>query len=77
MSDAVMKLLPQVQALSEEEWLELCQRRDDTTPSNEGWEEEWAEEINQRMADVASGRTQLLDGDEVMARLRAKHGINR
>lgn len=31
----------------------------------------WEAEIRRRMADVKAGRTQLLDGEEVMRKLRA------
>jgi putative addiction module component (TIGR02574 family) len=81
MSEAVMNLLPQVQALSDDERDELRGHLDgmESTEdlSQKDWEDEWVDEINRRIADVEAGRVPLLDGEEVMARLRAKHGIKR
>ena len=36
------------------------------------WEEAWAQEVDQREAEIASGRAAWLPGEEVVARLRAK-----
>jgi putative addiction module component (TIGR02574 family) len=70
-----------VQALSDDERDELRGHLDgmESTEdlSQKDWEDEWVDEINRRIADVEAGRVPLLDGEEVMARLRAKHGIKR
>ena len=34
------------------------------------WERAWSKEIEQRMADVAADRVELIDADEVHAQLR-------
>jgi putative addiction module component (TIGR02574 family) len=36
------------------------------------FEEEWGPEIQRRIAEIDEGKVQLLPGDEVMARLRAR-----
>jgi putative addiction module component (TIGR02574 family) len=36
------------------------------------FEEEWGPEIERRIAEIDAGKVQLLPGDEVMARLRAR-----
>jgi len=36
------------------------------------FEEEWGPEIERRIAEIDEGKVQLLPGDEVMARLRAR-----
>jgi putative addiction module component (TIGR02574 family) len=37
------------------------------------WERAWSKEIQSRIADVEQGRVELIDGDEVHRRLRAKY----
>lgn len=33
------------------------------------WEEAWSEEINRRIADIESGKTKLIPGEEVFRRI--------
>ena len=40
--------------------------------SDEEYEQLWAEEAEARYADFLAGRTNAVDGDEVMARARAR-----
>ena len=37
-----------------------------------GYEQGWSDEIRSRLDDIDSGRVQMVPGDEVMAKLRAK-----
>lgn len=37
------------------------------------WQSAWTKEIQSRMADVEQGRVELIDGDDVHRRLRAKY----
>lgn len=68
MSDAVLKLLPLVEALTLDERHELgghLNEMDDEVLSQEEWEEAWAEEVNLRIADVEAERSRLIDAEEV------------
>lgn len=40
--------------------------------AQEEWEEAWADEINQRIADMESGKVQGIPGEEVFRKLREK-----
>ena len=44
----------------------------DDEPHDPEWERAWAAEIERRVQDVADGRVELLDADEVHADLRAE-----
>ena len=37
-----------------------------------GWEQEWAREADRREAEIATGQSSWLPGEEVVARLRAQ-----
>ena len=41
-------------------------------PPEPGWAEAWSDELARRLADVAGGRVELVDADEVHAELRAE-----
>jgi len=41
-------------------------------PADPDWEQAWREEISRRVADVAGGRVELIDADEVHQELRAE-----
>jgi len=87
MAVTVESLLQQAMALPEAEREELARRLYDTLPprpempvawdSEEEAEAAWQEELRRRLASVADGSAQLLDGeqvfDELRARLRDKH----
>lgn len=47
--------------------------KDEETLTREEWEAAWLEEIQRREADVREGRVELVDGDQVMAELRARY----
>lgn len=40
----------------------------------EEWQDAWVEEANRRAADVAAGRSKLIPVEDVMQRLKEKHG---
>jgi putative addiction module component (TIGR02574 family) len=42
-------------------------------PSREEWERAWRDEADRRWREIESGRVQGVPGDEVLARMRAKH----
>ena len=42
------------------------------SPFDPAWEKEWAEEIDAREAEIASGRASWIPGHEAVARLRAR-----
>ena len=42
--------------------------------TDEGIDRLWAEEAERRVAQVEAGEARLVPGDEVFARIRAKHG---
>jgi putative addiction module component (TIGR02574 family) len=44
----------------------------DDEPAEEGVEEAWAEEIKRRVDDVRLGRVELIPGEEVIGRLKAR-----
>ena len=41
-------------------------------PLDPNWEQAWSQEIGRRVADVADGRVELIDADEVHDGLRAE-----
>lgn len=47
--------------------------KDEQPLSREEWEAAWLEEIQRREEEIASGKVKLLDGDQVMAELRARY----
>jgi putative addiction module component (TIGR02574 family) len=44
----------------------------DDGPAEEGVEEAWAEEINNRVDEIRSGKAEMIPGDEVRRRLAAR-----
>jgi putative addiction module component (TIGR02574 family) len=44
----------------------------DETPTEEGVEEAWAEEIKRRVDDIRSGKAKMIPGEEVRRRLAAR-----
>lgn len=81
MSEAAEKLKPLLAALpagDRAELLDYLIGLGDAGPDEEltpeEWEAAWAEEVNRRLADFESGKTQGIPGDEVMRRLREKYG---
>jgi len=44
--------------------------------SREEWEAAWLEDINRRVEDIATGKVNLLDGEQVMSELKAKYRKN-
>ncbi len=44
----------------------------DESPAEEGVEEAWAEEIKHRVADIRSGKVEMIPGEEVRRRLAAR-----
>jgi putative addiction module component (TIGR02574 family) len=44
----------------------------DEGPSEEGVEDAWEEEIRHRVADIRSGKTEMIPGEEVHRRLAAR-----
>ncbi len=73
MTQAAEELLQQALQLPEEDrdriaealWRSL----DEAHP---GLHEEWTAEVNRRIAEIDEGKVQLIPGEEVMARLRAR-----
>lgn len=64
------RLLPlEEQAILSERLFEML------SPPDLEWEAEWIEECRDRMAAIERGEMETLDSDEVMARLRRKHGL--
>jgi putative addiction module component (TIGR02574 family) len=81
MSERAEKLKPLLDALSADERDEIIDylvgRADTGTEEDmtqEEWEAAWVEEINRRLEDLRSGRTQGVPAEEVMRRMREKYG---
>jgi hypothetical protein len=75
MSDAVLKLLPQVQALTDEEWLELCKRRDEAqigVLSEDECDAAWLPILERRSHELRTGQVKGLTIEEFFASLDAK-----
>lgn len=71
-SARVQAVLGMVSELSESERNELRAELDGSLlSSQEEWSGAWSGELSRRVADVESGKVELLDGAEVMADLRA------
>ncbi len=51
---------------------ELYDSLDEEEALDPQWETAWTKELQNRIADVEQGRVELIDGDEVHRRLRAK-----
>ena len=47
--------------------------KDEEIVTREEWEAAWYEEIERRAQDVQAGRVELVDGEQVMAELRARY----
>lgn len=41
-------------------------------PMDPDWEQAWSQELSRRVADIADGRVELIDADEVHDELRAE-----
>ena len=68
MSEAALKLLPMLEALTDEERDELGRHMgvlDDESISQDEWEEAWGREVERRIADFEAGRSHLIDAEEV------------
>jgi putative addiction module component (TIGR02574 family) len=81
MSERAEKLKPLLDALSPDERAEIIdylvglgEADVDEDMTREEWEAAWAEEVNRRLEDMRSGKTQGVPGDEVMRRMREKYG---
>lgn len=75
MSDAVSKLLPVLDAMSDEEREEVrvyLEMFNCPTPTDEEFDAEWGEELDRRLADLEAGRTTSHPAEEVFARIDAK-----
>lgn len=76
MSTLLEELVQRALRLSPEDRVQLIHRliarpgKPEDTP--EAIAQAWDEEIARRMADIDAGRAQLIPGDEVLARIRAK-----
>jgi putative addiction module component (TIGR02574 family) len=44
----------------------------DDEPADEGVEEAWAKEVERRMGDIRSGRVEIIPGEQVRERLKAR-----
>ncbi len=44
----------------------------DDEPLDPGWEQAWSQELARRVADVAAGRVELIDAEQVHAELRTE-----
>lgn len=63
------QLTPEQQAILSERIFEMV------SPPDAEWEADLIAECQDRVASIERGEMQLLDADEVMARLRQKHSI--
>ena len=69
-------LMEQARQLSLEEQAILSERLYEMlSPSDLEWEAGWIAECQDRVAAIERGEMDLLDSDEVMERLRRKHGL--
>jgi putative addiction module component (TIGR02574 family) len=75
---AVDTLFEQALQLPDDERGELAARLLRTLDPDDGeevigeeWEAAWSKELDERLAEIRSGRAKLIDGDEVLAELRA------
>ncbi|MCA9028411.1 MAG: addiction module protein [Planctomycetaceae bacterium] len=76
------ELLVRALSLSDADRAKLAQELVDSLPSDYAWgdhmkpdlREEWITEARRRIAEIDSGETELIDGSEVMQRLREKFG---
>jgi putative addiction module component (TIGR02574 family) len=76
MSEAVLKLIPLLDAITPDERATVTDYLNglEEDISSEEWEEAWANEVNRRIADYEAGKTKLIPADEVMKRLKEKYG---
>lgn len=88
MSDAVLKLKPLLDALTADERAEIAEYlrpspngHAEPAPGDgeevltrEEWEAAWLPEIERRIADMDSGKTQGVPADEFMKRMKEKYG---
>jgi len=75
MSEAVLKLLPQVQALTSEEWLELCERMDESKEGELTTEEAdaaWLPVLERRRQELLSGEVKGVTIEEMFAKMDAR-----
>jgi hypothetical protein len=47
--------------------------KEEESLSREEWEAAWLEEVQRREAEIREGRAELVDGEQVMAELRARY----
>jgi putative addiction module component (TIGR02574 family) len=72
LSARVRTLLDLVAELSDPERRELHEELDGAFASSpEEWASEWSTELSRRMAQIENGEVELVDGDDVLADLRA------
>ena len=70
------ELLQQASQLKPEEQATLSGYLiDRLVPRDTEWEATWTEECERRIAACERGEMQTYDSDEVMAQLKAKHGL--
>ena len=76
MSMTVESLVEQARLLPQDEQAILSERLFEMiSPPDLEWDAEWAEECHDRMAAIVRGEMETIDSDELMARLRSKHGL--
>ncbi len=75
MSDAVAKVLPVLDAMTDAERVEVqdyLEMFHCPEPTDEEFEATWGEEIDRRIADVEAGRVEMIPAEEVFRRLDAR-----
>jgi putative addiction module component (TIGR02574 family) len=77
MSDEARHLLEEALRLPLEERSQLAEKllrsldAEEASLSPADWERMWSDEVARRLREIDGGRTQLIDGDEALARARA------
>lgn len=79
MARSIAEIEKELMALPDQERARIAQDliisldKNEETLTHEEWEAAWLEEIQRREEEIASGKVKLLDGDQVMAELRARY----
>ena len=71
MSDRLKALMPLIQALNDEERVELREQLEEPELSEEEWEAAWGPEIERRVEEMRNGTVETVTWEEIKEKLKA------
>jgi putative addiction module component (TIGR02574 family) len=73
MGNSTQHIFEQALRLPEKERAELAAQLLESLPPDEGYDQEWAAEIQRRVQEIREGKAELVDAGVALAQLRSKY----